>query len=302
MIRTAVLLTCYGRPLLVRDAIASVLEQEPQDWRLYIMDDGSDDHTRDAIRDILWDQEVVVLTGDRPTQNTGTARIIWWQGEPHTQEERRAIIRYSATINIALNYLIGDEPYHAALCDDDYLLPGSLAGRADYLDAHPEAEVVFGRLRMVQFAVGGGRNTWQLMAAPVAGRRWLLPTGARVYDPREQRALAYYLGSAVDPDTSLPYVEEGFWLPGPMQYGRPCRIDHNQAMWRASCLRSPEWPMHADGVKREYWRENRDAAVGDAAFFSILGAERPFIGVDCWAATKRYHSYSEGVSDAEIRE
>lgn len=300
-IRTAVLLTCYNRPTLIVDAIASVLEQEPQDWRLFLLDDGCDEQTREAISRSIdgWTTQLII-PGSDPLPPTTDTRVVWWQGPPRTAWERRARIPYSILINIALNSLVGDEPYHAALCDDDYLMPGSLAARADYLDQHADVEVVFGRLRAVQFD-RGGMNQWAGMAPPIAGRHWRTPTGERVYNAELGNARHFYADGGTDPDTDLPYVEEGFWLPGPTRYAEPHRIDHNQCMWRASTLRDSRWPAHPNGG-REFWCEDRRALVGDAAFFSLLGQGRDFVGVDAWVATKRYHSYSDGVSDAVVRE
>ncbi len=308
MIRTGIILTTYNRPTLVVDAIESVLEQEPQDYRLYIVDDGCDAETRAAIRRAIGRYPLTTLSNwQKP--------VVWWQGPQRTMEERKASIPYSRTINIALNYLLSDEQYVTYLCDDDMLLPGSIAKRVDYLDAHPDVSVVYGRLSSVQYDVGGF-NAWQQSVRPQAGRAWIAPDGKRVVNDQVGNARSYFLNGTRDPLTGLDYVEEGFWQPGPFVYGERYRCDHNQTLHRRSCLDDPRpWRNRVAAVRThnpvsaicpdgfiEYWPEGNEWGVGDAGFFAALGSVWPFVGVDCWAARKRYHSASMGLGITEVRE
>lgn len=307
-VRSAVILTAYNRPTMIVDAIESVLEQEPRDWRLYLLDDGSDSTMRQAINDVLlsdrWPAYELhtIADGalDAKVHPTTGGSVVWWQGPQRTMEQRKSCISYSMLINLALNYLLADEPYVTYLCDDDYLLPGSLAARADYLDANPDVRIVYGRLRSIQFGEDGSYNTWIKMSSPHAGRAWVPPDGECILGPDGTNAKYYYRDGHTDPATGLEYVEAGFWVEGPTIYGQPGKIDHNQPLIRRSCLAERSWPSHTSGYL-EYWCESRDAHVGDAAFFQML-AQWPFYGIDHWVVTKRYHAYSDGASDAEVRE
>ena len=161
----ACILTTYNRPRLVVDAIASVLEQDCDRWRLYVMDDGCDEATRTAIRTILQAHHTVA-----------TPRVVWWPGPQRPMHERRATIPYSRTINVALNKLLQDEQYVTYLPDDDFFYPGSIRARAEYLDLNPEAHVVYGRSRSLQYD-RGGFNVWKDSVAPTAGGGGPVPNG-----------------------------------------------------------------------------------------------------------------------------
>lgn len=310
--RTAVLLTAYNRPTLVVDAIESVLEQQPADWRLYVLDDGSDTETRNAIGRAIGRWPVSIINGGqthrdgRPLGHGATwEHVVWWQGQDRTMKERKARISYSVTINLALNYLLSDEKYVTYVCDDDALLPDSLVARADYLDAHPDVSVVCGRLASVQYDVGGF-NAWRQSIKPRAGRGWLVPDGERVADDRVGNARCYYRNGVRNPITGLGYVEEGFWQAGPFRYGEPHRCDHNQLLHRRACL-DRAWLSYGMrlglGEFHEYWPEANHWGVGDAGFFSLLARDfSPFVGVECWAAQKKFHAESDGVSASERRE
>ena len=309
--RTAVLLTCYNRPTLVVDAIESVLEQQPADWRLYVLDDGCDDEARNAIGRAIGRWPVSIINGGqthrdgRPLgQGANWEHVVWWQGQPRPMAERKKCIPYSRTINLALNYLLSDEKYVAYLCDDDVLLPDSLVARADYLDTHPDDAVACGRLAAVQYDLGGF-NAWQASGKPSAGRAWRAPDGQRIANESAGNARCYYANGGRDPLTGLDYVEEGFWQLGHFAYGRPHRVDHNQLMHRRNCFNTAwlKFDVTPDrGGFHEFWPEGLEYGVGDAGFFTLLARDHLFTGVDCWAARKRYHILSDGVSHAERRE
>lgn len=285
MPRTAVIVTSYNRPALVRDCLESIREQRDPDWICYVMDDGSNAATCESIR--------------KTTE--GDARFRCVRGRQLPDDERRASLRYSRTINIALTQAIADGArYACAVCDDDYLYPEAVGSRADYLDAHSEAHVVYGRLRAIPSA-----GTWgRLAMRPKPGRTYVYPTGRR--ELTSGGYSAQWL-DAKDPETSLGYVDEGFWQAEPLRYGQPFRVDHNQAMWRLDCLTRcrTEWFDLPDPPRREFWPEAR-GHVGDAAFFEALAALRghEFHSVPQWVATKRYHAFNDGAGDhhPEVRE
>lgn len=308
--KVAVILTTYNRPTLVVDAIESVFEQS-EPCRLYIMDDGSNEESRRAIweavgkRSIFYPPTcaspatVVDLTG-------GRSEVAWWMGPGRSSEERKATISYSRSINFALNYLV-HEPYICYLVDDDYLYPDSALVRAGALDAHPDWHVAYGRLRAVQYELDGRFNAWGAARPPSSGRHYPVPTGQWQPGTRDKGGRYYFSYGATDPETGLPYVEEGFWKPGALVYGHEGMVDHNQVMHRSQCLRdcAVRWlggPADLGGV--QYWGENMRWRVGDYAFFTVLGMNHAhrFHAVDAWVATKRYHSFSDGLTAGERRE
>lgn len=302
----AVLLTTYNRPTLVTNAIASVLAQDCDRWRLIVLDDGCSEQVRAALREALptsakWAMKAVA--GGISCTNAENS-IVWWQGPQRKMVDRKASIPYSLTINIALNHLLTDEQYVCYLCDDDVLHPMSMRLRAGCLDAHGEACVVYGRLRSVQFGADGLRNRWADSGVPEPLHAdFELPTGKRVQQDNGNSWRTYYSADdrgISDPDTDLDYVEEGFWRPGPMRYGVDGQCDHNQAMHRVSCLADLD---HGVTSPPEYWPEGIEYGVGDAGFFhKLASAGHAFYGVDCWAVSKAYHAKSDGVCSDTVRE
>ncbi len=304
----AVLLTTYNRPHLVQDAIASVLEQDCDRWRLYVLDDGCSSEARDAIAYALKIHDPICNATATVRKVCGGVvleddRVTWWQGPQRSMAERKSCISYSRSINIALNFLLKDERYICYLCDDDQMYPESIRVRAEFLDQHPDVHVVYGRSRSVQYAKDGF-NTWHDGAKPTPGRFCPRPTGERIVNPGGCSARHYFANDGIDPETKLPYVEEAYFVEGLTEYGKPGQIDHNSPMHRRECLATcRQWPRTFAGAGRvEYWGEALSYGVGDAAFLRLLGEVHPFYGIPEWVVTKKYHGLSDGVSSAEVRE
>jgi glycosyltransferase involved in cell wall biosynthesis len=297
----AVLLTTFNRPKFATDAIRSVVEQDCDRWRLYLLDDGSSEEVRGellaATGQSLWRYrgEGVVMTADES--------IVWWKGPPRPMAARKSSIPYSRAINFCLRRLLISERYITYLCDDDYFYPESVRVRAEALDASPEHHVVYGRLRSVQYGDDGTFNRWAGHGAGSPGRYYPRPTGERekvgggFHHHFEDEALK-------DPETLLPYVEEGHWIEGASKYPDDGCTDHNQVMHRRDCLHDcRRWPPGAElGGGPQWWAEGVEHGVGDAAFFQLLGAIHPFVGINELVVTKRYHAQSDGMSSAEVRE
>jgi glycosyltransferase involved in cell wall biosynthesis len=304
---TAVLLTVYNRPRLAHDAIRSVLQQDCRHWRLYILDDGCNADTRRAIQFAVHGGNTGAIWRRMWGDENGTAielaggSVVWWKGRERTMEERKSSISYSRSINIAFNLLTRGERFVTYLCDDDYFYPESVRKRREVLVQHPDLHVVYGRTRSIQFEQDGTFNKWGTSAPPTSGLAFPRPTGRRVKHGGGWHT-HFEDPELVDPTTCLPYVEEGFWQPGGITYGCEGRTDHNQVMHATECLtKCREWPQRDDGT-HEFWCENVAAGVGDAAFFTLLGQRHLFHGADVWTCSKRFHSLSDGVSDAEVRE
>jgi hypothetical protein len=304
----AVILTTYNRPKLVADAIKSVLNQTCDRWRLYIMDDGCDEDSREAIRDAVGGVPFEVVSPPGITQTDSP--VIWWQGADRTHQSRFDRVGYSYGINMCLNYLIRDEKYVTYLCDDDYFYPDSVGCRAKYLDEHPPSvgdivgvDVVYGRLRAVQYGQLGC-NRWDSIASAIPGMSFPNPTGERKYKHNGHASVVFFGDNDKekrDSSTGLHYVEEGFFLEGSTRYPIDGKCDHNQLMHRTDCLRRPIYPYNPGGYT-EFWDERRQQMAGDEAFFTILGSAFLFYGVPELVVTKRYHSHSDGVVQGAVRE
>src|SRR3990167_7598286 len=288
--KTAIILLSYNRPHLITDAFASIIEQTTSDWHCYMMDDGSDPDVQTMLRDFACSIE-----GEKFTFRFGPQR---------STAERQAHLPYSWQMNLALTQ-IASEVSHRYICglpDDDFLYPEAIESRVNFLDAHPEAHVCYGRLRAVH--CGPVPRDWNETGAPTPGRAYPRPQGITEYRA-DKRASKVYFGSCAtcldadgnqltDPQTGAPYVEQGFWQAAPFRPGRdPYSIDHGQALWRTDCLRDCR-PWAAVDGRTLYWNEQLTGNVGDASFFEALGEVHDFHAVDAWCVAKRYHAYGDG--------
>ena len=286
-VRTATVLVSYNRPKLVRDCLASILDQHDRDWLCFVMDDGSNAETRRAI------QQTILASGR-------AGQFVVDFGPPASPEERRSYLRYSRRINEALSVIVQHNlaRYVCSVCDDDHLYPESIGSRADYLDAHPEASVVYGRLRSV-----GAGGSWDVAVPPIPGRTYTRPTGPRI--PRPPHGGAADWPEDIDPETGRG-VDEGFWQAAPMRFGEPHKVDHNQVLWRVDALQpTASWQRQSMPPRWEFWPEQREGTIGDADFFQrLLDRGHLFHGVDAWCVVKRYHRYSDGCVEhhPEVRE
>ena len=121
--RVSVLLTSYNRPVMLAEAIESVLAQTMQDFELIVLDDNSGP----AVREVLlgyWDHPKVVLF--KSSVQPG---------------ERAARVRYAVLANLGLRIAAGE--YVTYLCDDDLFLPRRLEVMVARLD-EGGCQVVYG--------------------------------------------------------------------------------------------------------------------------------------------------------------
>lgn len=322
---TAIILTTYNRPGLLKDAVESVIFQTYPDWRLYVMDDGSSPECWAKMYE-LFGRCFGAIVEQGPAHDgvvlhveSGRGpKIVIWRGRERSAEERKATISYSRSINIALSHLLREEEFIAYLCDDDYYYPESIQVRREFLKQNLQASICYGRSRSVQFD-REGFNRWSAAAVPTPGRFYPRPTGH--WQPPTQGSGGkrwFAPGDAMgeDPETHLPYVEEAYWEPGQLLYGMPHMTDHNQVMHRRAILNpnyfaaypwtetaDPCGDDHRSEVRTEYWGEDMKWGVGDYAFFTELAKRGyPFYAVDGWVVTKRYHSFSDGVQRGATRE
>jgi len=118
--RVSVILPVFNVAAFVRAAVESVLEQSWKDLELVVIDDGSTDATADEIGSIE-DPRIVMLSQKRAGIAAG----------------RNAVLRCAR----------GE--YLAFIDGDDLWLPGKLEQDVAFLDGHPEADLIFSSVRMV---------------------------------------------------------------------------------------------------------------------------------------------------------
>lgn len=126
--RVSVVMTAYNAEATIAAAIDSVLRQDLDDFELVIVDDGSSDRT---------------------------AVIVGSLTDPRVRVESPGRIGRSASVNHAV--AVARAPLIAIADADDISLPGRLLGQADFLDAHPDVDVLGG-----QVVAFWGRHEWHL--------------------------------------------------------------------------------------------------------------------------------------------
>ena len=147
--KVQVIMPSFNRPLMVQQAIKSVQHQTLKDWRLYIMDNSSEHHWQ------RMNQIYMQFVKD-------DSRIV----VDHTVAEDRLRLEkhYTCIVtNKALFELSQNEPYVVVTCDDIIMMEDKLQLLANFLDTHPQAQVVSGMLQIIGeygSAVGllGGAN------------------------------------------------------------------------------------------------------------------------------------------------
>src|SRR4051812_45395254 len=109
---TLILLVYYNRPLLVRNALASVISSHAHypHWRLAVLDDGSDSPAEPVVREVL----------------TGHLDKVKFYNSNTTFEEK---LRVGMTVGRIANLAIAESDMRVGvtLCDDDELHPLYLA-------------------------------------------------------------------------------------------------------------------------------------------------------------------------------
>ena len=130
--RVAVVLPSFNRPVLVEKTIKSVQAQTLKEWRLYIMDNSSDK---------LWPRMRNIY---EKYAKTDPRIIIDHTNVPNEQRYKKwwcAIVT-----NKALFQLSKGEPYVVFTADDCVMMPNKLEVLSNFLDTHPEAQMVSGGL------------------------------------------------------------------------------------------------------------------------------------------------------------
>jgi glycosyltransferase involved in cell wall biosynthesis len=139
MSQIAVITPCYNSARFIQDTIGSVLRQDLTDWEYILVDDGSNDTTKDLLLETAkGDSRLKVLH----QVNAGTCRAR----------------------NLGAEMVSIETKYLFFLDHDDMLEPAALRILSEYLDAHPEVCVAgcqFQELDAAGVAVGTKtRSRW----------------------------------------------------------------------------------------------------------------------------------------------
>lgn len=108
----------YNRPQMVRQAVASVLEQTYRPIEILLVDDGSTDHTPEVLAELQASHPHEIRVLRQANAGAGPAR------EAGRQAARGAYIQY--------------------LDSDDLLLPNKFSDQIAALKAHPECAIAYG--------------------------------------------------------------------------------------------------------------------------------------------------------------
>jgi glycosyltransferase involved in cell wall biosynthesis len=142
MAKVSIVMPCYNQGLYINEAVESVLSQTHKDVECIVVDDGSTDGT----------PEIVERYG---------GRVLLVRQE---NAER------SAARNAGIARASGD--YIAFLDADDYIIPEKIAEQLSFLEAYPEYDAVYSRVRY--FEENGRRRYYSA--------RRIIPTGMIVRD------------------------------------------------------------------------------------------------------------------------
>ncbi|MBP3966089.1 glycosyltransferase family 2 protein [Paenibacillus lignilyticus] len=126
MLKVSCILTSYNRPVMIRDAIASVLDQSYPHWELWIVDDHSNQETQDVIHAIA---------------STDSRIQIIQSGVSH--QDRRKTTRYATCINMAIPRITGDLVTY--LTDDDIYYPERFARMVEAFEINEHIHIVYGK-------------------------------------------------------------------------------------------------------------------------------------------------------------
>ncbi len=124
MCKVSIIMTSYNKPKYIGKAIEGVLNQTFKDFELLLMDDNSDEETRNIIQGYLKDK-----------------RIRYYCSDVTSVEERTEKVRYAVLINKALDMIKGQ--YVSYATDDNVYRPERLEKMVDFMDRHPEVKIAY---------------------------------------------------------------------------------------------------------------------------------------------------------------
>jgi spore maturation protein CgeD len=131
MLKISCILTSYNRPKGVREAVASVQRQTYPHWELIIVDDNSNEETKQVIRNLVSKDSRLKLI------QSGVK-----------DEDRHKTVRYATCINLAIQHTTGDLVTY--LTDDDIYYPQRFRRMVHVFHKNPHIHVVYGQQRVVR--------------------------------------------------------------------------------------------------------------------------------------------------------
>jgi spore maturation protein CgeD len=131
MSTVSVILTSYNKPNTINKSIESVINQSFQDWELFIMDDNSNNATTQIIKRYLSDPRIQYFNSNIK------------------DNERYKTTRYATLINEAIPKTKGK--YITYLTDDNIFLPERFEMMVNYLNQHPNIDIVYSEQHVKYF-------------------------------------------------------------------------------------------------------------------------------------------------------
>ncbi|GMA60044.1 glycosyltransferase [Alicyclobacillus fastidiosus] len=128
--KVSVILTSYNRSRQIRESVASVQRQTYSDWELFIVDDNSNEETKEVLNNIA---------SREPRCTVIQSGVL--------QEDRLKTTRYASCINLAIPHLTGELVSY--LTDDDIYYPERFERMVDVFRNRPDISVVYGSQRVV---------------------------------------------------------------------------------------------------------------------------------------------------------
>lgn len=130
MLKVSVILTSYNRPRQIVESVTSVQRQTYSDWELFIIDDNSNDETREVLTNIA---------SHEPRCTVIHSGVL--------QEDRVKTTRYATCINLAIPLLTGDLVSY--LTDDDIYYPERFEVMVNVFNSRSDVFVVYGSQRVI---------------------------------------------------------------------------------------------------------------------------------------------------------
>jgi len=205
LVTVSIIMTSYNKPEFVGKAIEGVLNQTFKDFELLLMDDNSNEETQKVIASYLQDK-----------------RIKYFRSNTRSITERVQKTRYCVLINEALNKVQGK--YISYATDDNVYRPERLQKMVDYLDNHPEVQILYSASKIMH--LDGKGEVLRTVERPAQKITWLAPCTIDHC-------------SSVHRRTILPIIFEkwgSYWDENPEFY----RIGDARFFWRLNHF----WPFY----------------------------------------------------------
>jgi glycosyltransferase involved in cell wall biosynthesis len=133
--KVSCILTSYNRPRGVQEAIKSVQRQTYHNWELIIVDDNSNEETKQILEKIV---------NKDPRLKLIISNV--------KDEDRHKTTRYATCINLAIPHITGNLVTY--LTDDDIYYPKRFEKMVQIFKNNPNIHVVYGRQRVMRYKKG----------------------------------------------------------------------------------------------------------------------------------------------------